>query len=368
MAVPDIYATAKTNLRDNVKTIITVFGGVAGVLLAGTPFSGFGALDVFTGRWYVASLTLIAALVLVGWSLRILLKVLEPDLAYTSALRDDFNVAAAPSSIQPELAALKKEFAARKAELLPDASVTKLQENADKAWDEFLVASEPDEQRSLDVASAGSNAVALPDPNTSSATVAREKFDELKDTLTKINHWSAYTRLHFRVRRGIDKVLWLGLCALLCIGAFSWSVSKKDEKSGGPNVVVVGVLKSTPLERAELPPIKPIEFDTNKWNLSKEALDAVGTARDYVRSHPKIGVLVFAYTDTEGTAKINRNLAAKRAEAVASALIREGGVSASRVFVTQLPETDLPQLTGQEENAQSNRIVQLVLFPMSDRK
>lgn len=58
MDVPDIYATAKSNLRDNVKTLIGVFGGVAGVLLAGTPFSGFGRLDLGSVRFYIASLSL----------------------------------------------------------------------------------------------------------------------------------------------------------------------------------------------------------------------------------------------------------------------------------------------------------------------
>lgn len=119
---------------------------------------------------------------------------------------------------------------------------------------------------------------------------------------------------------------------------------------------------------SDLPAIKPVEFVTGRWDLSKEAVEVVRTARDYLRSHPETGALVFAYTDTQGNLTINRSLATKRADAVAGALVSEGGISGSRIFVTALPETDLPLFTGRKEDSQPNRVVQVVLIPMPSRK
>lgn len=371
MAAPDIYATAKANLRDNVKTLITVFGGIAGVLLAGTPFSGFGALDPFSGRWWIASVSLLGAIVVVGLSVRVLLKVLEPDLAYTSALRNDFALGGLPPSEQKELQALRDEFAARKGELLPGdiGSIEKLEQNADDAWEEYMVATAQEAEANLKAAAAAaSGTVFTPPAKNSVVDAARQQFEDVNDDLTKINHWSAFTRLHYRVRRGVDDVLKRGVIALMLIGAFSWCVSAQKDKPAGSSVVVIGNLTPVTEGRSDLPPIKPIQFVTGKWDLSKEAIDMIGTARDYLRSHPETGVLVFAYTDTQGGPKVNRSLAAKRADVVARALMGEGGISASRVFVTRLPETDLPVLTGQDADSETNRAVQLMLIPMPARK
>jgi len=108
MAAPeDIYATAKANLRDNVKTLVAVFGAVAGVLLAGTPFSGFGAIEALSARWWVAVVGLAGALLVLGWALRVLLRVLEPDLAYARALRDDFDPITVAKETRPEIIRLR---------------------------------------------------------------------------------------------------------------------------------------------------------------------------------------------------------------------------------------------------------------------
>jgi len=85
----DPYATAKASLRDNVKTLLGIFGGIAGLLLAGTPFNGYGSLDpaLATIRWLIATVGLIAAVLLVGKSMALLLRLLKPDLVYAVTSR-----------------------------------------------------------------------------------------------------------------------------------------------------------------------------------------------------------------------------------------------------------------------------------------
>lgn len=353
MAALDIYVTAKANLRDNVKTLIAVFGGIAGVLLAGTPFSGFGALELWSLRFFTAAISLVGAAIFISISLRVLMKVLQPDLAYPDALRENYKLVDAPPDHQAELRALISEFKARKRELLPEKinSLEELEAAAKSAWDNFC-----------DVASKTQSQVA--------STVARQAFDELFDAQSKINHWSAFTRLHFRVRQGVNIALWWGLVALAFIAAFSWAVSGPKDKSTVSPIVVNcggGGCKQDPESAKTLPAIEPVLFETDKWNLSPDAFRVLGVARDFLRAHPDTGVLVFAYTDTQGGTKVNRRLASKRSEVVAQALIAEGGVSRSRIFGAELPETDLPVLTAQEVDHERNRAVQLVLIAIPKR-
>lgn len=354
MATPDIYAAAKTNLRDNIKTLIAVFGGVAGVLLAGTPFSGFGSLEWGSTRFFVAAASLIFAVIAIALSLRRLLKVLQPDLAYASALSDDFKVEEQDKALQAELSALHKEFLARKGELLPDnvKTIDELNVLAKAAWNRFAAAQSSEEGES----------------GKESTAQARQAFDELLEIQAKINHWAAFTRLHFRVRSGVDFALMRGLAALLFIGAFSWAVGAVKDKSPIPQVIVVGESKTVPIHPIPSIAIEPILFETGKWDLSLHAIQIIGKARDHLRANPNSGVLVYSYTDTQGGRRVNSMLATKRAESVNRALVAEGGISSARVFTTKLPETDLPELTPLETSSDANRAVQLVLIPIPKRQ
>jgi outer membrane protein OmpA-like peptidoglycan-associated protein len=270
-----------------------------------------------------------------------------------------------------ELEALREEFQNRKRDLLPSDinSMDELENQADAAWNELDEAIRQEIENNRTAAAAvASGTVFTPAMKASIVDLARKQFDDLNDALVKINNWSAFTRMHYRVRRGIEDVFRWGVIALILIGAFSWSVSSQKDKHGASSIVVIGNLTPVTDGGVDLPIIKPIQFVTGKWDLSKRAIEIIGTARDYLRSHPETAVLVFAYTDTRGGSKVNRSLAANRADAVVRALKAEGGISASRVFVTSLPKTDLPVLTAQEVDSDANRSVQLMLFPMPARK
>ncbi|MFM0108800.1 OmpA family protein [Paraburkholderia rhynchosiae] len=145
--------------------------------------------------------------------------------------------------------------------------------------------------------------------------------------------------------------------------------TKKEDKKDAPvaQIFVVqppGALP--PSQPTALPTVNPILF-TGQAVLSTEGMAELAKARDYLRGHPDTAVLAFAYTDTRGGGAVNRALAARRAQDVRSALIAEGGIAASRIFVAELPETDLPTLTGRAVDRQSNRSVQLMLLAVPPR-
>lgn len=366
VASTDIYATAKSNLRDNVKTLIGIFSGIAGLLLAGTPFSGYGALSHFTGRWWAASVGLLLAVVLVGVSIRLLLRLLHPDLVYQSALRANADLEKLEQSDRDEIVDLRKEFAAHRDDMLPTGAkeLDDLEAHADDAYARW--------QAALEIA----GTPGAPAEAGKQADAERKAYDDLNDSLTAINQWGAYVRLRYRVIKGCEKALRFGLAALCAIGLFSWAVGEKkkdaDEKKEAAQpaqVIIVGAAAPTPMPpgATPLPVLNAILFETGRATLSAQGLAEAARARDFLRAHSDVGVLVFAYTDTRGDAKPNRALATRRAQSVKSLLMAEGGISATRIFVAELPETDLPLLTGRAADSEKNRSVQLVLMPLPAR-
>lgn len=335
----DPYSTAKASLRENVKTLVAVFGGIAGVLLAGTPFSGYGALALFSPRWWTASAALLAALLLLGLCVWRLLFILRPDLTYVSLL-----VQPAPDA---EIGALQAEFEKYKYELLPKArppkpqmhSVQDLLDAKTAAWDAF--------QR---------------DKANESKRLAHER---LADALELIKHWSGFTRLHIRVSRGVREVLGVGVLVIVSIAVFVLAASSgKDRAEPGISLVAGG---EAALPAPPLPRLAPVAFDSGSAELKPEALQRLEAARNELRARPEAGLLILANTDTVGSAADNEALATRRAERVLRALRSEGGISASRLFVARLGEQDLPRLTPQQTASQANRSVELLLLPLPAR-
>jgi outer membrane protein OmpA-like peptidoglycan-associated protein len=343
----DPYVAAKASLRDNVKTLIAVFGGIAGVLLAGTPFSGYGSLEPFSGRWVTASCALLVSLILLVVCIRKLLFVLRPDLTYTTLLTEE--------TLNSEIRAVQAEFELQKHELLPKVhvdeatsrpikSVTQLVDAKSAAWRQYQ------EDRTL--------------------IERKEAYDRLADALELINHWSGFTRLHVRVSRGIKTVFWIGLPAILTIAVFALAAnSAKKVPTSLPAVYVV--TSSSPVvsvvATSPMPVLRPILFATGKFDLTSEAVTRLSVARDYLRTHPNAGVLIFANTDTVGGEAVNHSLARRRAERIADLLRSEGGISPSRIFVTPLAKQDLPALTTQMTESEANRSVEMILIPMPVR-
>ncbi|WP_143040631.1 OmpA family protein [Paraburkholderia caballeronis] len=359
----DSYATPKASLRDNVKTLLGVFGGIAGLLLAGTPFNGYGSLDPTRApiRWLIATVGLIAAVLLIGRSMVLLLRLLKPDLVYASVLREHVDLTGyAPADLE-EVGWLRAEFKLHRKDVLPDDAPTldDLEKKADSAYNKWENSREVQRQ---------DNAPANIDGRVAGD---RQAYDDRASSLQSVNDWAAFTRMHYRVVKGCNEAFVLGFLALLAIGVFSWAIGQK--KDAPPQIFVVPPVPVPPPSPPVLPPVaalpdlRPILFETGKAELLVDGLAELAKARDYLRGHPETGLLALAYTDTRGGRMFNRALAARRAEAVRSALIAEGGIAASRLFVAELPQTDLPTLTGQAVDSQSNRSVHLMLLTLPVR-
>lgn len=335
MAVTDSYASAKANLRDNVKTLISVFGAVSGIILVGSPFTGYGALEPGTQRWWVATVGIAAAAVLVGLGVFVLMRVLRPEVAYPAALRASFDLKSIPWMQRFEVRALRREFGKRKKELLSEGieTVEQQERDAKKAWDDYDLVRDD---------------------------LHRKRYDDVNDPLIKLGNWSAFVRLHHRTTWGTNVALVLGLLALFCLAAFAWAVGEKPKPSG-PTIVVVPPLAASAPAAAPLPAPATVHFATGKALLDGNAYTAINRVRNDLLSQGDTSVLVFAHTDTVGTPQVNVPLARKRMDAVVDALTREGGIAPSRVLAAQLPETALPVVTEQEKDAPANRAVRMVL-------
>lgn len=101
-------------------------------------------------------------------------------------------------------------------------------------------------------------------------------------------------------------------------------------------------------------------FDTNSSTLSGQANTTVSAAAGVATATPNTKVEVSGYTDTEGSAAMNKALSLRRANAVRDALIRNG-VSAQSIRVLGDGEQGLLVQTPDQTRYPSNRRAQIVV-------
>lgn len=341
MAIQDSYATAKANLRDNVKTLILVFGSIAGFMMAGTPFSGYGALVPLSKQWWIATISLLLTTILIGIALRLLLRALQPDLAYPEALHTQFNLDDKNRYERRELSALRKEFNAYKHQLLPEGinTIEELEKLADDTWAYYQhTGLEKD----------------------------KEAFHVHFDVLTGINHWSAFTRLHYRIRTTIDLSLLIALLILLSIIVFSLAVNASERSDGlsTPSNSRIANSTTASMEPKRPSTLAPITFEANSSGLSKPGLATVASTLELLRANPRTGVLIFGVTGAANNGSaVSRDLVNYRAHETRRLLTQLGGISESRTFVIELPETATRASAPQEGAIEST--VQIVLIPLA---
>jgi outer membrane protein OmpA-like peptidoglycan-associated protein len=350
MALPDPYATAKGNLRDNVKVLLTAIAGVASLLLAGTPFAGLGSLPP-GGRLFVAVTGLVVAVWLLAHTMWLLLQTLKPDLVSYTVLRDGFDVTTiADATERAEVEDLRKVFDGQRGVLLPGGltspNVEALEAYVGALWN------------------------ALPPSPTTADLVDYERY---YDALNGISHWAAFVRFQRRVASAMHKAFRTAFVAMAGVLTFAWMVGGGGDRPGAatptPSIVVNEV--NEPADRgagptaSPHPSFGPVHFVTNRAELNDDGRQWVAKTRDYLNGHPGTAVLVHAYTDTRGTDRHNTRLAQRRATAVTDALIRPGGVAANRVFLAALGPNDLPVMTEPKKDEQENRSVwlQVVAVP-----
>lgn len=340
MEATDPYSTAKSNLRDTVKWFATMLAGLAALVLAGSPFSGFGALPPGSGRFYVALAGLATASVLLLTAWHQLIRLLRPDAVFESQLRSTYKPSGGALD-QREINELREHLKTHKSDLLPDdvASFDALMERVNECWAE---ASQP-----------------------SAAPALLEQWKAYASNVNMVINYAAFARLDARVKNALPRIMMVGVAAMLALVAFAWA-SNPGKAESSERVTVLQPL-AVPAS-AQLPTFPAIHFAVNKDHVDSDGLAAITKVREFLRARGDAGVLLLAHTDTLGRTAVNRSLATRRGAAVRRLLVEAGGIAASRVFVAELPTTDLPSVTQPQVDSAENRVVEFLAVQLPMRR
>lgn len=342
MESTDQFATSKANLRGMVTWLATTIAGLAALIAAGTPFSDFGTLEPLSGRFFVgaAGLLVAAGCFLVVW-LR-LLRMLRSDAVFPTQIRSTYTSPSDPADRQ-EIDDLWKHLTAHSADLLPPGVGTfdDLETVVAREW-------------------AAANAA----PGNSALM---ERYKVYAGNVEMYLNYATFARLHQRIERNVRFVV--GLTVLAVVALFSFAYAAHPPKNGATDRIVV-VQTAPPAAAVGATPqtLTPVRFELGSARLDRSGLDRIAAARTFLREHEMAGLVVLAHTDTTGGEARNRTLASERGAAVRRVLLQEGGIAASRVFVAELPKTDLPTLTLPQVPDADNRAVEFLVVTMSARK
>ncbi len=106
-------------------------------------------------------------------------------------------------------------------------------------------------------------------------------------------------------------------------------------------VVEVPAPVETPAKKEVEAMRRDVFFKINKTVVSSSEMTKVAAIADYLQEHPDAHVTITGYADKgTGSLQLNLRIAAKRAEAVATALRNNYGISASRMTVKSMGEAE----------------------------
>jgi outer membrane protein OmpA-like peptidoglycan-associated protein len=113
---------------------------------------------------------------------------------------------------------------------------------------------------------------------------------------------------------------------------------------------------------APSPPTKSwmVFFDTNSTTLSQQGSTTVIEAANVAKSTPNARVAITGYTDTDGAPAYNQQLSIRRADAVKTALVRNG-IAPQAITVSGAGEGGLLIETPDQTKNEKNRRVQIVV-------
>jgi outer membrane protein OmpA-like peptidoglycan-associated protein len=77
--------------------------------------------------------------------------------------------------------------------------------------------------------------------------------------------------------------------------------------------------------------IKPIYFDVGKWDIKPEAARELDKVVKIMKEYPNMSIELGSHTDCRGNAKANLTLSDKRAKSSALYIVKNGGISGSRI-------------------------------------
>jgi outer membrane protein OmpA-like peptidoglycan-associated protein len=390
--VTDPYVTTRANLRDTIKWLAATFSALAAVVVAGAPLSGLAKLP-FGLQWAAAVVVLAVAFACICMALAITISLLRGDFLYLSDIVK--YAAAQPPQARPTF----KERIGQWRHVLfygqdiadfdsADRKVIPLlcKNLADHPGDilPFDFPTVPDFANEMDRRKAAFEQAKAQwesnkdEPSKEAHTLARANWNELEPTLQKVIFFGSTFLFYARTRLAMRKLFLLGAAALVLLVVFGTLAQEPEKaKDSKPSNSVVNNFAPTPVSPTPpttppptppaqaFPSLQPVLFKTGMALLDGENLKRVDAARNALHAYPRASLLLFAHTDTIAGDKVNEGLAHRRGAAVRRALIREGGLDAARILVSEQPKSGLPQLTGAQTASQTNRsvVMQLVDLP-----
>ena len=106
--------------------------------------------------------------------------------------------------------------------------------------------------------------------------------------------------------------------------------------------------------------LSDVLFDTNRSELKSGGMRNIEKLADFLKAYPKRSVMVEGFTDSVGSDALNQTLAARRAEAVQTALVNMG-VARERVATKGYGEAFPVASNDNNAGRQLNRRVEIVL-------
>jgi outer membrane protein OmpA-like peptidoglycan-associated protein len=351
----DKYASARANIRETVKWLVAMFAGIAGVIVAGSPFTGFGAIPINSGRFWIALVAILAAFAFTALALYRTLLLLRADAMYLSELS---------ASNSPEFREVRDEINAHGDDLLPPnyPTLQALIDAKNQEQQALLAAQEEDEENAPEVDEHGDDAAEHGDEQEDEDETAHLR--DLIARLEVIVSFASYLRYYNRLMTEVPRLFVLAAAALLSLGAFAWAAAKQEAKPPGPVTVQCCPLPPKPVDAPHFP---PVVFGTGRATVTSQHIETIARARDFLRTNSDAVLLLKAHTDTVASARINSDLARRRGEAVRGLVLEPGGVAANRVFVAELPKQDVPELTRDETAELRNRSVEFVVVRAQQR-
>jgi outer membrane protein OmpA-like peptidoglycan-associated protein len=361
----DPYATNKANLRDTIKWLAGIFAALAAVVIAGTPISGLGAPALGIPRSIIGVVALLVCFTCICTALVIMLRLLRSDVLYPSDIDPSVDLSTREGA--EELRRVRVDIQAHRQDFIPDYADMR----------DFLARLDAAKSSATTLGQRWTQLAADPKADPTVVAKARADYDtqfqqiqQFRAAQHDILAYAVYQRFYSRLRRATPRLLILGVGALVALMVFSFAVqaSKKDDKA--PTIIVVP-LSNTPAITSPAPPpavseksdVGSVYFATGRADVSKAGLAAIERARNVLLAKADTALLLIARTDTVGGTHINVNLARNRADAVRKLLIQPGGIAASRVFLAEVPKSDFPDLTADQQESEPNRTVSMYLIP-----
>ncbi len=113
-------------------------------------------------------------------------------------------------------------------------------------------------------------------------------------------------------------------------------------------------------ERGMVLTLSDVLFDSDSSNLKAGAGKAINELASFLKEYPKRTIQIEGFTDSVGTAEYNKDLSRRRADALRSALVRDG-ISSQRITTVGYGE-EYPVATNMNEaGRQQNRRVEIII-------